>query len=71
MSPKGCAFYVQRNGGLDMASINLKETREVKTQTQVREEWLNKAIEYFYKGIMNCFDIPSVRTSVVFQSIQG
>ena len=71
MSSKGCAFYVQRNVNLDMASSNLKETREVKTQIQDREEWLNKAIEFFYKGIMNCFDIPSVRTSVVFQSIQG
>ena len=49
-----------------MASSNLKETREVKTQTQIREEWLNKAIEFFYKGIMNCFEVPRVRASVGF-----
>ncbi|MBT7609410.1 MAG: hypothetical protein HN576_06625 [Bacteriovoracaceae bacterium] len=51
-----------------MGSQNLKqiEYKEVKTQTLIREEWLNKAIDFFYSDLMSCFDKSKTRASVGF-----
>jgi hypothetical protein len=63
---EGCAILCATIGGNIMANTNLRESKEVKTQTQIREEWLNKAIEFFYMGIMKRFEVPRVRASVGF-----